>query len=69
MGSKETGVWRRGNVVGRRAHKFTQQPERKSEEDHVDVLKMRVAKAREEITKEEYEANLKIHYYKGKSQL
>lgn len=57
------------NIAGRRAHKFTQQPERKSEEDPVDVLKMRFAKAKGEITKEEYEANLKIRYYKGKSQL
>jgi hypothetical protein len=30
---------------------------------------MRFAKAKGEITKEEYEANLKIRYYKGKSQL
>ena len=57
------------NITGRGAHKFTQQPDRKSEEDPVDVLKMRVAKAKGEITKEEYEANLKIRYYKGKSQL
>jgi hypothetical protein len=57
------------NIAGRRAHKFAQQPERKSEEDPVDVLKMRFAKAKREITKEEYEANLKIRYYKGKSQL
>jgi hypothetical protein len=58
------------NIAGRRAHKFAQQPERReSEEDPVDVLKMRFAKAKGEITKEEYEANLKIRYYKGKSQL
>lgn len=58
------------NIAGRRAHKFAQQQrERKSEEDPVDVLKMRFAKAKGEITKEEYEANLKIRYYKGKSQL
>jgi hypothetical protein len=30
---------------------------------------MRVAKAKGETTKEEYEANLEIQYYKDKSQL
>jgi hypothetical protein len=39
------------NITGVRAYKFTQQPERKSEEDPVDVLKMRVAKAKGEITR------------------